>query len=231
MTGLMLPNPAEITAAQLHNLCAMTVQQAQLTDDIGEVKDMAAKWSAIDEYVARTSIEGRAEIAATLRRLELRIGVLLGPGKRGNPNGQLRSGAQLDRDQRRKFRQLAAHPDIVEDIIAASTDETPATRKRILDEIANHVAERDTREQELQEELSQRGLVPITDPYQIAREQHLSQLRGSFKVAVDEILHLRNSMSDSDVLLLTSDRLWPRLAETARTASDFLNVITSKEHQ
>lgn len=34
---------------------------------------------AIDEYLRRTSVGGRKRVAATLRHLEMRIGVLLGP--------------------------------------------------------------------------------------------------------------------------------------------------------
>ena len=55
------------------------VAWAESTDDLAAVRDAADRWGAITEYVRRTSREGVAEAEAALRRLEVRIGRLLGP--------------------------------------------------------------------------------------------------------------------------------------------------------
>lgn len=82
---------------------------------------------------------------ATMRHLEVRVGELLGPAVPGNPQfrptslasevdapretkGQFAPSAGatddgLDRHDRAAFRAMAAHPEIVDEVIAASTDD------------------------------------------------------------------------------------------------------------
>lgn len=75
----------EIYEAEPTSLVAVTDQcmaietWAAQCDSIPELKDWKNKLAAVDEYLARTSTEGRARVAATMRRLEVRIGELLGP--------------------------------------------------------------------------------------------------------------------------------------------------------
>lgn len=105
---------------------------------IAELRDAGHKLAAIDEYLARTSTEGRARVAATQRRLEVRIGVLLGPA---SPNGKGSGSIAIDpsealsKDERSAFRKMAEHPDVVDDVIASSTDEQPASRRKVVDKI------------------------------------------------------------------------------------------------
>lgn len=64
-----------------------------------------------------------------MRRMEQRIGVLIGPAEHGGD----RKSDQVDRDpldpltpsQRRDFRKLAEHADIVDEVIAESSDASP----------------------------------------------------------------------------------------------------------
>lgn len=79
-------------------------------------------------YTPYTSTTVRARVDAAMRRLEVRIGELLGPSQHG---GDRKSDARqvdhdrldLSKDQRREFRRMADHPEVVEDVIAESTDE------------------------------------------------------------------------------------------------------------
>lgn len=130
------PTTPELIAHQCRSLDVWS----ETCDSIPELKDAAAKLTAIGAYLARIDSEGRAKVAASHLRIERRIGELLGPAKRG---GDRRSG-QVDRDpladalskeQRRDFRKLADHPEVVEAVIDDSDDETPASRRRALDEI------------------------------------------------------------------------------------------------
>ena len=68
----------------------------------------------------------RDESPATQRRLEVRIGELLGPAPSPQETGARKgSGATepLSKDERHDFRQMAAHPEVVEDEIERSEDE------------------------------------------------------------------------------------------------------------
>lgn len=71
------------------------------------------------------SSEGRARVAAAMRRLEVRIGELLGATSAGKRHDLEPSGVTegLSRHERHEFRRMAEHPDVVEDVIADSTDD------------------------------------------------------------------------------------------------------------
>jgi hypothetical protein len=143
-TALERPRLAEpgqpIALAQLIPQCRSIEVWAERTESVAEVKDAAHKLDAIGRYIAATSKDGCAVVAATQRRLEARIGVLLGKASRGGD----RKSDQVNRDsfdpalspqERSQFRKMADHPDIVEAVIDDSDDETPASRRRVLDEI------------------------------------------------------------------------------------------------
>lgn len=63
----------------VHDQCAAVEAWAEQCDSVPELKDAANKLAAIDEYLLRTATEGRGRVAEANRRLEVRIGVLLGP--------------------------------------------------------------------------------------------------------------------------------------------------------
>jgi hypothetical protein len=71
---------------------------------------------------------GRKRVAVTLRRLEVRIGQLLGPtkiGERHDLEPSLASEGSLKPNQRSDFRKMAEHSDVVAKVTADSTDEDP----------------------------------------------------------------------------------------------------------
>lgn len=135
ITTVAIPDPASTPDIQITRLCTDITAWAAGADDIDAVKEAKARLEAIDLYIARTSSAGRAEVAATLRRLEVRIGQLLGPAEVGS-HSSATEGPGLTKDQRHEFRQMAEHPDIVEQTIAASSDDKPASRRQVLTKIA-----------------------------------------------------------------------------------------------
>lgn len=69
---------------------------------------------------------------AAMRRLEVRIGELLGPADNRGP-ATLGRDLGLGPDERHDFREMASHPEVVEAVIAESTDEEPASRRKVLE--------------------------------------------------------------------------------------------------
>lgn len=132
-----LPRPEALDVAAVATLGAELVEWAHATEDVVAVRDAAARWGAITEYVRRTSREGVAEAEAALRRLEVRIGRLLGPAPRTWPgNGSDATEAIRSADARHDLRTLAEHAEVVEEVIAASDDASPPSRRKCLTEIA-----------------------------------------------------------------------------------------------
>lgn len=133
MTLPAIPEPTSLV--QVQNLTTSIETWAASCESVAELKDAGNKLAAIDEYLARTSTDGRAQLAATMRRLEVRIGQLLGPAEptagpgRGKPSTATDG---LSRDQRSEFRRIAEQADVVEAVIAESTDEAPASRRQVL---------------------------------------------------------------------------------------------------
>lgn len=126
--------------------CFAIEARARECSSVPEIKDMTNKLGAIDEYLARTSTDGRARVQAAMRRLEARIGELLPKF----PNNDRRSQEfQVQRDVLETatngwtlhkgilgdFRQMAANPDVVETVIAESTDDRPPSRRKVMEAI------------------------------------------------------------------------------------------------
>lgn len=137
---LAVVEPTSLVA--VHDQCAAVEAWAGRCESIAELRDASNKLAAIDEYLARTSSEGRARVAAAQRRLEVRVGELLGPTTPGARTDREPSiaieGSSLTKDERHAFRAMAEHPDVVEDVIADSTDEQPASRRKVTRAIAEH---------------------------------------------------------------------------------------------
>lgn len=134
-----LPTPQTLDSRNLAEYCVYVTKWAAQADDLDEVRETAAKWGALVEYVKRTSREGVAEAEATLRRLEVRVGQLIGPSLGpGRPTDEMSSTNDISRNARHDLRDLAEHPDIVEQVIAASTDAEPPSRRKVLAAIREH---------------------------------------------------------------------------------------------
>lgn len=134
--SLAVPRPSD--TVDTWTLCDHIELNLPLVDDVAEVYDAKAKLSAIDAYLGQKSKDGKARLNATMRRLEVRIGELLGATSQGARNdlGQELSGATeslpLSKDERREFRQMAENKEIVETVVSISTDNEPASRRKVL---------------------------------------------------------------------------------------------------
>ncbi len=132
--SLSVPRPADVS--NVYDLCQRTDERLAFVDDVAEAYDAKAKFAAIDTYLAQTTQDGRGRLAATMRRLETRIGELIGEAI---PNGGItgvgsiaNDPTPLSKDERSEFRLMAAHPDVVEAVIADSTDATPPSRRKVI---------------------------------------------------------------------------------------------------
>lgn len=133
-SDIAVREPTSLVA--VHDQCDAIEAWAEQCESVPELRDAANKLAAIDEYLTRTSTEGRGRVAAAMRRLEVRIGKLLGPA---SPNGKgldSSPGIQEIIPQRRSdFRQMAANEEVVEEVIAESTDGKPASRSKVMDRL------------------------------------------------------------------------------------------------
>lgn len=127
MTVVVTTEPASLVA--VHDQCAALEAWAEQCSSVAELRDASNKLAAIDEYLARTTTEGRGRVAAAMRRLEVRIGKLLPPSHRGKVRNR---GDELNHRQETEFRQMAEDEDTVEDVIAGSDDEKPASRRKVM---------------------------------------------------------------------------------------------------
>lgn len=134
-TALVLPEPALITPAQIPEYCRAVEAEALATDDSEVVEEIHARWSMITQYLVVKSQAGIAQAKATELRLIARIGDL-SPPEQGRRTDRTTStdtgGGSLSPNRMAEARHLAAHPDIVEDVIAEGTDEAPPTKAEVI---------------------------------------------------------------------------------------------------
>jgi hypothetical protein len=124
--------------------CDSIERWAAECDSVPQLRDAGHKLAAIDEYLSRTTTEARARVAVAMRHLEARIGDLLGPAEHGGDRRESKSTVtDLSKDQRSDFRLMAKHPDIVEEVIANSTDEEPASRRKVIEAIKTKTAKQE----------------------------------------------------------------------------------------
>lgn len=149
MTLVVAAEPHSLVA--VHDQCATVEAWAEQCDSVAELRDASNKLAAISEYLERTSTEGRGRVAAAQRRLEVRIGKLLGPANLGHDRSPGATSLaneveNLTPNQRHAFRQLAENEDAVEAVIASSNDDKPATRNKVIRAIKDAVAEERARQ-------------------------------------------------------------------------------------
>lgn len=136
MTALALPEPATITPAQIPEFCRVVEAEALATDDPEVVAEMHARWSALTQYMAVKSRDGIAQAKATELRLLARIGELTPPAPRGGPPDRGKqstdAGGLLPPNRLTEARHLAAHPDVVDEVIAEGTDAAPPTKAEVI---------------------------------------------------------------------------------------------------
>ncbi len=182
-----IPEPSALDVATVGALGAELLTWAESTDDVAAVRDAANRWAAITEYVRRTSREGVAEAEAALRRLEVRVGQLNerpGQGSRTSAHAQ-----KLEPSRAREFAEMADHADVVEDVIAESTDADPPSRRKVLTRIrerkqAAETATARAEDRQWAADLRERA---GSDPAEDRRRQ---QIRMDVRAAIDAIDHL-----------------------------------------
>ncbi len=147
MSGLAIATePGSLV--QVDQQCEMVERWAAQETSIPAIRDASNRLAAIDEYLSRTSTEGRARVAASQRRLEVRIGHLLGEARetQGTRNDLSPANEKCDDglspNLRKDFRFMANHDDVVEEVIAESTDRRPASRARVKNEIRERHTDR-----------------------------------------------------------------------------------------
>jgi hypothetical protein len=126
---------------QVDDQCGALEAWAERCDSVPDLRDATDRLAAIDEYLARTSTEGRARVTAAMRRLEVRIGELLGPADNHGPatvsrDSRLGAGSDdAERQLRSDFRKMARNPDAVEKVIRESDDDNPPSRRKVVKRI------------------------------------------------------------------------------------------------
>lgn len=142
--ALAIPRPQEVTSAR--ELCESIELALPNVDDPVALLEGRAKLLAVESYLARTTKVGKARMEATARRIEMRVGEVLGEAL---PNGgNSRNGSpvgdplvNLRKQEVNKLRLLAAHRDITERVIANADDTAPASRRKVLEAIRIHLAQ------------------------------------------------------------------------------------------
>ena len=138
MTLPVLPSPQSITPAQVDDYATQVERFADECNDVHEVADTRNKWAAITEYVKRTSNDGVKRAEAAMRHLEQRVGQIITEKRKagemssqGKPATLQVSDLGLDHRESSEFVAMAEHPDVVERVIAESTDQSPPTRNKV----------------------------------------------------------------------------------------------------
>jgi hypothetical protein len=220
-----LPSAQTLTPATIAEASAQLVAWAEQATDPAEVNDTKNKWAAITDYIRRTSREGVAEAEGALRRLEVRVGELLGPAKETN-------GRPFDRDlkvgpdARSDFRKMAEHRDVVEAVIAASTDTAPPSRSKVLNAIrATEQADEDAREEVLlREALAVRGFNVDPTPTELAAMERERRIVATALGVVMEMCEGIARCPAVGVAEFTGSVSLPTLAEID-TCLDWLRAI------
>jgi hypothetical protein len=192
----VVTEPASL--AVVEDQCLAVELWAEQTDDVAAIKDAGNKLAAIDEYLARTTSEGRGRIAAAQRRLEVRIGKLIGPASTGRPSAETSVATELSKDERHAFRKLAEHEDKVEQALAESTDKRPASRRSVLNRIKQAAKDRRNAEDAaLDAEIERLGLEK-DDPETARRNKDASQALGAVRSAVEAVQRASRGLGPVD---------------------------------
>lgn len=85
MSSLAIPDPSAVDLDRARELASAIVVWAEECDDLTALEDARAKVAAIETYLRRRGEAVAAEIATADRRLEVRIGALLGPAPGAGP--------------------------------------------------------------------------------------------------------------------------------------------------
>lgn len=215
MNGLAIPEPKELSPVRLNELCTAAEAWASTTDSIAAIRDTVNKFDAIARYMQLTATDNLAEVEATKRRLEVRIGQLLGPAPTPHESGARKGSltnepsGELTPNQRHDFRQMAENPDIVDDIINQSDDHNPPSRRKVTDEIKRRKRAK--------------AQPPLNPNHEEERQQRAIETRNqSFRLALESFTRL----PPPDEF---ADQLTPSIARAVDTyiddATEWLNQL------
>lgn len=203
MSLAIATQPSNLVA--VNDQCEFVERWADQCESVPEIQDASHKLGAIDQYLAKTATEGRARVAAAMRRLEVRIGELLGPttpGQRHDREPSLASeGSDLTPNERHTFRKMAEHRDTVEDEIAKSTDAEPASRRKVQDAIRRNTSATKPRRPSLLDAATKAGWelrkaidrverICADDRFPAHREQVAAALRSHLSYAAEVLADL-----------------------------------------
>jgi hypothetical protein len=176
MSLVVATEPTSLVAVE--DQCARIEAWAETCANVAELRDAMNKCSAISEYLRLTATEGTARVETTKRRLEMRVGLLLGPTRQGqkSDDGPLHRDeevAGMHDSQASTFRAMAADPDTVEEVISASTDTAPPSRRKVMDAIK---AKRKPTEEDVLKKLSRAAVAArVEKAKQMAAEGYTSR--------------------------------------------------------
>lgn len=181
MTALLaIPDPQSVDLERAHGLAQSVIEWAGSCEDVAELEDARAKVAAIETYLRKRDAQAAAALAAADRKLEARIGDLLGDA---HPAGaDLRGSAANDpltKDQRHEFRQIAQHQDIPE---VADAIEKGESRASVLGKIKAHKQKK--AEKALDDDIAEwaESIPAPTDP---DGDKHRSLVWGALMAARD----------------------------------------------
>lgn len=134
MTALAIPQPQAVGVVDLPSLCERATVWVEQAHDVAEIKDNLNRFAAIDRYMELTGADHRKPVQATMRRFEVRIAEV-SPARQGE-----RTDLQpipheeevIPANRLSEFRQMAANPDVVDEVINESTDEDPPSRRKVM---------------------------------------------------------------------------------------------------
>lgn len=114
----VVPDPTTASAALLRERCLEVRVWADQCNDIGQAVEALDRVAAVEAYLAKKGQEHEAQEAA--RWLEVRIGELLGDPKDTTGRPLAREQEVIPQTDRSRFRKLAAHRDLVAEMVPCS---------------------------------------------------------------------------------------------------------------
>lgn len=133
MSALALPDPHELAIDRAVEMARSAEAWAESVDDVGELLDAHDQLAAMTTYLRKRAEAASVEFARADRRVEVRIGVVIGPAKVGGARhhneGTSIAIDVLSKAQRQHFRSMAAHRD---DPTVLAAIEAGASRRAVL---------------------------------------------------------------------------------------------------
>ncbi len=178
MTTVAIPDPSSVDLERAHGLAQSVIEWAGSCEDVSELEDARAKVAAIETYLRKRDAQAAAALAAADRKLEARIGDLIGEPVVGS-HSSADEGGTLTKDQRHQFRQIAQHQDVPE--VAAAIDKGES-RSSVLGKIKAHKQKK--AEKALDDEIAE-WAESIPEPTDPEGDKHRSLVWGALMAARD----------------------------------------------